>query len=113
MKAIRKILVAVKNPDARRQPAVDKSIRIAKALGASIEFFHAITEAVFLEISTPHRPFHCRTQARGARTTGRSGLDKLSTRARKLGVEANGLSNGIFRRMKQSSAAIGALPRRI
>ena len=89
MKAIRKILVAVKNPDARRQPAVDKSIRIAKALGASIEFFHAITEAVFLEVQplTGHSIAELKREALEHR---QKRLDKLSTRARKLGVEANG-----------------------
>ena len=50
MTAIRKILVAVKNPNARRQPAIDKAIRIAKTLGASVEFFHAIADPVFLEV---------------------------------------------------------------
>ena len=36
MTAIRKILVAVKNPDARRHPAIDKAIRIAKSLGVGV-----------------------------------------------------------------------------
>src|SRR5689334_5942223 len=50
MHRIRKILVAVKNPDRRRHGIIDKAIRLAKTLGASVEFFHAIAEPVFLEV---------------------------------------------------------------
>lgn len=50
MKPIRKILVAVKNPDARRNPGVEKAIGIAKLLGASVELFNAISTPVFLEL---------------------------------------------------------------
>src|SRR5215204_5747596 len=50
MHAIRRILFAVKNPDSRRQRGIDKAIRIAKRLGASIELFHAISTPVFLEV---------------------------------------------------------------
>jgi universal stress protein E len=50
MRAIRRILFAVKNPDSRRQLGIDKAIRIAKRLGASIELFHAISTPVFLDL---------------------------------------------------------------
>ncbi|HYJ40526.1 MAG TPA: universal stress protein [Steroidobacteraceae bacterium] len=89
MKAIRKILVAVKNPDARRQPAIDKAIRIAKTIGASIEFFHAIAEPVFLEVQplTGHTIAELKREALEIR---QKRLDKLIAQARKLGVEAEG-----------------------
>jgi universal stress protein E len=89
MQAICKILVAVKNPDARRQPGADKAIRIAKSLGASIEFFHAIAEPVFLEVQplTGHSIAELKQEALELRQRR---LDKLSSRARKLGVEASG-----------------------
>lgn len=89
MKAIRKILVAVKNPDSRRQRAIDKAIHIAKALGASIEFFHAIAEPVFLEVQplTGHSIAELKREALELR---QKRLDKLCARARKLGVEARG-----------------------
>lgn len=89
MSAIRKILVAVKNPDARRQPGADKAIRIAKRLGASIEFFHAISEPVFLEIQ-PLTGTSVAELKREALDLRQKRLDKLSARARKLGVEARG-----------------------
>jgi len=50
MHAIRRILVAVKNPDSRKQRGIDKAIHIAKRLGASIELYHAISTPVFLDL---------------------------------------------------------------
>jgi universal stress protein E len=88
MQAIRKILVAVKNPDARRHPAIDKAIRIAKTLGASIEFFHAIADPVFLEVQ-PLTGQSIAELKRKALELRQKRLDKLSARAHKLGVEAN------------------------
>jgi universal stress protein E len=88
MQAIRKILVAVKNPEARRLPAIDKAIRIARTLGASIEFFHAIADPVFVEVQplSGHSIADLKRQAVELR---QKRLDKLSARAHKLGVEAN------------------------
>jgi universal stress protein E len=87
MSDIRKILIAVKNPDAPRQPGVEKAVHFAKRLGASVEFFHAISTPVFLELEplTGRTVAEIRREAlalRGAR------LEKLAKRARKLGVEA-------------------------
>jgi universal stress protein E len=88
MKAIRKILVAVKNPDAPRQPGVDKAVHIAKGLGASVELFNAIANPVLLDL----QPLAGRTlgeikretlELRGAK------LEKLAARARKRGVKAS------------------------
>lgn len=89
MNAIRKILVAVKNPDARRQPAIDKAIHIAKTLGASVEFFHAIAEPVFLQLQplTGHTVEELKREALELR---QKRLDRLSARAREAGVEASG-----------------------
>jgi universal stress protein E len=50
MRAIRRILFAVKNPDSRKQRGIDKAIHIAKHLGASIELYHAISTPVFLDL---------------------------------------------------------------
>ena len=47
MKAIRRILFAVRNPDAARQPALIKAVGIAKSCGASLELFHALASPVF------------------------------------------------------------------
>jgi len=89
MTAIRKILVAVKNPDARRHPAIDKAIRIAKSLGASVEFFHAIADPVFLEVQ-PLTGDSVAELKREALEHWQKRLDALSARASKLGVESKG-----------------------
>ena len=50
VKTIRRILFAVRNPDAPRQPGINKAIQIASSLGASLELFHALTSPVFLQL---------------------------------------------------------------
>ncbi|HTQ36962.1 MAG TPA: universal stress protein [Steroidobacteraceae bacterium] len=45
-RSIRSILVAVKDPRRRASPAVRKAARLAHALGARVELFHAISEPV-------------------------------------------------------------------
>jgi hypothetical protein len=50
MQAIRTILVAVKNPDERRQPGIDKALLIARSLGARVELFHAISTPVLMDL---------------------------------------------------------------
>ena len=46
MKAIRRILVGVKDPAARSSPAVHKAACLAEAFGAELVLFHAITAPV-------------------------------------------------------------------
>lgn len=50
MRAIRRILVAVKDPKTRSLPAVEKAARIALGSGANIELFHGITEKVYVDV---------------------------------------------------------------
>lgn len=50
MFAIRRILVAVKDPAARSQTAVIKAAQLARALGASLELFHAITAPLYADL---------------------------------------------------------------
>ena len=87
MNPIRRILIAVKNPDERRQPGVDKAIDIARQLGASVELFHAISTPVFLELEplTGHSLAQIKRESLDLR---RARLEKLAQRARKLGVKA-------------------------
>jgi universal stress protein E len=49
MKKPRRILVAIKNPGSRAQPALRKAAQLAAALGARLEIFHAIAEPVYLD----------------------------------------------------------------
>ncbi len=49
MHPIRRILVAVKDPQAKLLPAVAKAAQLAKALGASLELFHGLSSPLFLD----------------------------------------------------------------
>src|SRR5689334_3569920 len=88
MQAIRKILVAIKNPDARRQPGAEKALRIAKRYGAAVELFHAISAPVLLELQplTGHSVAELRREALDLR---QQRLEKIVAAARKLGVKAS------------------------
>ncbi len=86
MKNLRRILVAVKNPDGRRQAAVDKAIALAKRLGARVELFHAISTPVFLELQplTGQSVADLRREALAVRGER---LEKLAVRGRRAGVD--------------------------
>ena len=49
MHAIRRILVAVKDPTAKSLPAVMKGAQLARALGAHLELFHSISTPLYLD----------------------------------------------------------------
>jgi universal stress protein E len=49
MQPIRRILVAVKNPQGKASPAVIKAAQLAQALGASLELFHAIVTPLYVD----------------------------------------------------------------
>lgn len=53
MSAIRRILYAVKNPDPRRDRGVSKAVALAKAFGAKLELFHAVSSPLFLPTEPP------------------------------------------------------------
>ena len=88
MNPIRRILIAVKNPDLRRQPGIEKAIDIARQLGASVELFHAISTPVFLELEplTGHSLAEIKRESLALRRTR---LEKLAQRAKKMGVQAD------------------------
>jgi universal stress protein E len=88
MQAIRKLLIAIKNPDARRQPGAEKALRIAKSLGASVELFHAISTPVFLEVQ-PLTGQSIAELRREALELRQKRLEKLVASARRLGVSAS------------------------
>jgi universal stress protein E len=48
MTTIRRVLVAVKNPGARRQPGVRKAARLATAFGAELVLFHSLAEPLYV-----------------------------------------------------------------
>ena len=50
MAPISRILVAVKNPWARSLPGAAKALQLARALGASVRLFHALTAPVLVDV---------------------------------------------------------------
>ncbi len=55
MPSIRRILVAIKNTDARKSPAAAKAAQLARGLGAQLELFHAIDTPVYVDAVMPRR----------------------------------------------------------
>jgi universal stress protein E len=53
MRPIRRILVAVKDPGAKSLPAVTKGAQLARALGAHLELFHAISTPLYVDAYSP------------------------------------------------------------
>ncbi len=49
MKNLRRILVAIKSPKARAQPALRKAAQLAATTGARLELFHAIADPIYLD----------------------------------------------------------------
>ena len=50
MSPIRRILVAVKDPWAR-SPAIDKASQLARALGARVQLFHALSDPLYIDVA--------------------------------------------------------------
>lgn len=88
MQPIRKILVAVKNPDLRRHAVYDKAIRLAKSLDASVEFYHAISDPVFMGVQ-PLAGQSIADIKRDALALRQKRLDRLIDRACNLGVASS------------------------
>jgi universal stress protein E len=80
MKKIRRILVAIKNPDARAQLAFDKAVQLAGALGASLELYHAIVGPVYMDTMLNAHAFREVTTTRAASCHRR--LEAIAARAR-------------------------------
>lgn len=55
MRPIRKVLVAVKDLDARNHPEVAKAAQLAKAFGATLEIFHALATPIFVDLYSGSR----------------------------------------------------------
>lgn len=51
MPPIRRILVAIKDPWARSQPAIDKATQLARALGARLQLFHALSNPLYVDVA--------------------------------------------------------------
>lgn len=52
--SIRRILVAIKDPWARRLPALAKASQLAHAFGARLELFHAMSDPLYINVAEVH-----------------------------------------------------------
>jgi universal stress protein E len=87
MKNIRRVLFAVRNPQGPRQPGLAKAIQIARAFGAKLDLFHALTDTVFIERGRFDDHTVDRLRER-VEEEARIPLVRLCAVARKHGVEA-------------------------
>lgn len=88
MSPIRRILVAVKDPWARSIPTLEKATQLARALGARVQLFHALSDPVYIDLaevegvslSKLERTQHARTASR---------LETLAQRLARSGIRAD------------------------
>jgi len=87
MKTIRRVLFAVRNPEARRQPGLAKAIQVARAFGAGLELFHALHDPLFAELSLLEDDTVDRLRER-VEEEARIPLVRMCAVARRHGVQA-------------------------
>lgn len=85
MKPIRRILFAVRDPDARRQTGLAKAIALAEALDASLELFHALASPVFAGL-TPLTGVSVEDLQRDLLARTRKRLDSIAAAGRRRGL---------------------------
>jgi universal stress protein E len=87
MPKIKNILVAVKDPWARKLPAVEKAAQLARALRARLQLFHAMSEPVYVDVADSHgQGLISLEQGQRARVSRR--LQVLADRLERIGVAA-------------------------
>jgi len=79
MPRIRRILVAIKNPVAKSQPAVTKAAQLAQALGAKLDLFHALTESIYIGLPSA---MSAATIEREQREACRGQLERIAAKLR-------------------------------
>lgn len=88
MRAIRRILVAIKDPSASSLPALAKAAQLAQALDAKLVLFHAIATPLYLEsdleLASELHGIEHRTQV-----AARERLETLAQRLRRHGIEVS------------------------
>jgi universal stress protein E len=88
MQPIRRILVAVKDPQARALPALNKAAQIAKGLNAQLTLFHDIATPLYAEV-LQGRGVDLASVQREVQTARREQLEKLAARIRKHGIDVD------------------------
>ena len=83
---IRRILVAVKDPSAAALPAVTKAAQLAKALGAELTLFQALSTPLNLSEDLPPRHMVLGTLEDYTRSAHEACLEGLALRLRRRGI---------------------------
>lgn len=87
MSTIRRILVAIKDPWARSHPALEKAIQLARALGARVQVFHALSDPVYIDAAEAEGVSLSELE-RAARARATARLETLARRLEKAGTGA-------------------------
>ena len=83
----RRILFAIRNPEAARQPGLTKAIQVARGLGASLELFHVLTDTLIVDLSRFEHDASDSLRER-VENEAREPLARMCAMARKHGVAA-------------------------
>ena len=88
MGAIRRILVAVKDPTSRHVAAVSKALQIAQGTRAQIELFHAISTPLLADayVYSPHKLVQAE---RAIRARHLAALERTARSLRRRGIKAS------------------------
>jgi universal stress protein E len=86
MQTFRKILVAIKEPQARVQAALQKAAQLARKSGAALELFHDLDMPLFADTSGAE-PGGFRNEARELRARALEQLERLAKPLRKQGLK--------------------------
>lgn len=85
MRAICRILVAIKDPTSKSLPEVTKACQLARALGAQIELFHSISAPLYVDAYSFSEPLpHVEQSIRRRCLTE---LEALATQVRRKGLK--------------------------
>jgi universal stress protein E len=95
VKNIRRILVAVKDADAKTLPAVEKAVQLARAFGADLELFHGITERLSADTALFQEGGLVGAE-RTLRSRYRNKLEALAQRLRSTGVKVHATTEWDF-----------------
>jgi universal stress protein E len=88
MKTIRRVLLAIRNPEARQQHGLAKAIQIARAFDARLELFHTLNDPVFVEYARCEDSNVDKLRER-IEGEARIPLVRMCAKARKHGVQAD------------------------
>jgi universal stress protein E len=86
MRSIHRILVAIKDPEAKTTPALVKAGQLARALGAQIELFHGIASRLYVDGYGPSG-IELPTIERNLRARTLTALEKMAARLRREKVK--------------------------